>query len=220
MKLLLKTALILATLFASTFLVIKFTGVLTVEDIKAGFEALKSQPAYFIGGLVVLLLFADLFIAVPTMTVIIFAGFFLGFETAAFFAFVGLICAALTGYLISRLWGDKLLRRINRDEHQRLQMQSLFQEHGVLVLILSRAMPILPEVSVCLAGASKMRFGRFILGWSLGSLPYLMLVAYAGSVSDLDNPMPAILVALGVTSSLWLAWAWFLRVKLRSGSQA
>jgi len=220
MKLLLKTALILATLFASTFLVIKFTGVLTVEDIKAGFEALKSQPVYFIGGLVVLLLFADLFIAVPTMTVIILAGFFLGFETAALFAFIGLVCAALTGYLISRLWGDKLLRKINRDEHQRLQMQSLFQKHGVLVLILSRAMPILPEVSVCLAGVSKMRFDRFILGWSLGSVPYLLLVAYAGSVSDLDNPMPAILIALGVTSSLWLAWVWFLRVKLKSGSRA
>ncbi|NOX43158.1 MAG: VTT domain-containing protein [Gammaproteobacteria bacterium] len=187
MKLLIKTVLLLAILFASTFLVFKFTGILSVEDIKAIFQTLKSQPAYLIGGLVVLLLFADLFVAVPTMTVIILAGFFLGFQAGALFALVGLACAALTGYFLSLFWGEKLLRKLSQDEQQLQQMQTLFQQHGVLVLILSRAMPILPEISVCLAGASKMPFARFLLGWSLGSLPYLVIVAYAGSISNIDN---------------------------------
>lgn len=218
MKLLIKSALILAALFASTFIIIKLTGILTIEDIKLGFETLRSQPVYFIGGLVVLLLFADLFIAVPTMTVIIFAGYFIGFHAAVMFAFTGLACAALTGYVLSRLWGDKLLRFINRDQQQRQQMHELFQEHGILVLILSRAMPILPEVSACLAGVSKMDFSRFALGWSLGSVPYVLLVAYAGSISDLNNPMPAVFVAIAVTTTLWLAWYWFFRVKIKVNS--
>ena len=215
MKLLIKSALILAAIFASTFIIIKSTGILTIEDIRLGFEALKSQPAYFVGGLVVLLLFADLFIAVPTMTVIILAGYFIGFQFAVMFAFTGLACAALTGYILSRVWGDKLLRFINHDQQQRQQMHELFQQHGILVLILSRAMPILPEVSACLAGVSRMDFPRFVFGWSLGSVPYVILVAYAGSISDLNNPMPAVFIAIGVTTSLWLAWYWFFRVKFK-----
>ncbi len=216
MNLLIKSALILAVLFATTFLLVKLTGILSVDDIKAGFQSLSSQPVYFIGGLVILLLFADLFIAVPTMTVIILAGFFLGFQAAVVFAFIGLACAALTGYFISLHWGDHLLKKINNDEGQRIQMQTLFHKHGVLMLILCRAMPILPEVSVCLAGASKMPFARFLLGWSLGSIPYLVIVAYAASISDLENPLPIIWAAIGIVSTLWLAWAWFIRAKVRT----
>ena len=210
MKLLIKTALLLALLFASTFLVIKLTGVLSVEDIRAGFESLKAQPAYFIGALVVLLLFADLFIAVPTMTVIILSGYFLGFQTAMMFSFFGLMLAAFSGYLISRIWGNLLLQKINKNEMQRLEMQTLFHEYGVLVLILSRAMPILPEVSACLAGVTKMPFKKFLLGWGLGSIPYLSIVTYAGSISSFDNPFPAIVTAIAITSSLWLVWFFFM----------
>lgn len=213
MKLLIKTALTLAALFASTFIIIKLTGVLTIDDIKLGFESLKNQPAYFIGTLVIVLLFADLFIAVPTMTVIILAGYFLGFQSAALFAFIGLACAAFTGYLISRLWGEKLLRKISKDQQQIEEMQSTFSQHGVLLLILSRAMPILPEVSACLAGASKMPLPRFIIGWGLGSIPYLLIVSYAGSISSIDNPMPAIYTAMGISGTLWMGW-WFYKKRM------
>ena len=71
-------------------------------------------------------------------------------------------------------------------------------------------------VSVCLAGASKMPFARFLLGWSLGSIPYLVIVAYAASISDLENPLPIIWAAIGIVSTLWLAWAWFIRAKVRT----
>jgi len=218
MKLLIKSTLILATLFLSTFIVIKFTGLLTVEDIEAMFETLKSQPSYLLGGVVILLLFADLFIAIPTMTVILLAGFFIGYPIAPLFVFIGLLLAAFTGYFLSRLWGEKLLRKIEPDENQIIQMQTLFDKHGMLVLILSRAIPILPEVSACLAGASKMPFSKFVLGWSLGTIPYLLIVTYSGSISDINNPFPAILTAIAVTTTLWFTWAWFLHRKMRTKS--
>lgn len=219
MKLLIKTALLLATLFISTFLIIKVTGVLTIDDIKQFFENIKAEPAYIVGGLVVLLLFADLFIAVPTMTVILLAGFFLGFNSALLYAFIGLFFAAITGYILSRTWGEKILIRIERDKQKRDEMHNLFNQHGVLVLILSRAMPVLPEVSACLAGASKMPFIRFLWAWGLGTIPYLLIVSYAGSVSDVDNPTPAILTAIGVTATLWLAWMGFLRFQIQGKSK-
>lgn len=211
MKLLLKTALLLAAIFATTFIVIKVTGVLTVEDIESGFERLHAAPVYWIGGLVVLLLFADLFIAVPTMTVIMLAGFFLGFTNGLMFSLIGCMLAAFTGYTLSWFWGDRVLRKVENSQQKRQQMYDIFNRQGMLVLILSRAMPILPEVSACLAGICKMPFLRFVLGWSLGTIPYLLIVNYAGSISDLDNPFPAILTAIGVTGTLWLAWVWKFR---------
>ncbi len=213
MKLLIKFALILAACFAATFIIIKATGVLTVDDIKNGFEQLHDAPLYMIGGLVILLLFVDLFIAIPTLTTIILAGYFLGFGTGALFALTGLACAAFTGYGLSLLWGDKLIDRLSRDDGQKHEMRETFQQHGILVLIMSRAMPILPEVSACLAGSSRMPLTRFVFGWGVGTIPYVLIATYAGSISSVEQPMPAIMAALGISATLWLAWAYLLRRK-------
>lgn len=220
MKLLLKFAFILAACFAATFVIIKATGVLSIDDIKAGFDSLHSSPAYMIGGLVALLLFIDLFIAIPTLTVIILSGYFLGFAMGAGFALVGLASAALTGYGLSLLWGDKLINKLSKDELQKQQMRETFQQHGVLVLIMSRAMPILPELSACLAGSSRMPLSRFIFGWSVGTIPYVLLATYAGSISSLDKPMPAIMTALGISATLWLVWAYILRRRVQPRAHA
>lgn len=211
MKLLIKSILILAAIFTTTLLIIKFSGILTIEDIKDIFATLKSQPSYILGGLIVLLLFVDLFIAVPTMTIIILAGYFIGFELAVLYTFIGLFSASMTGYLLSRKHGAKILNKLSDDEQQKLEMTELFNKHGVLVLILSRAVPMLPEISSCLAGTCKMSFKRFFFAWSLGTIPYLCVIAYAGSISNLENPMPAIYAALGVTLFFWLIWFIFIK---------
>jgi len=214
MKLLFKVVLVLLALFSSTFLFIKLSGILTIEDIKHYFEALKSQPSYFIGTLVLLLLFADLFIAVPTMSIIILAGYFLGFELAILYVFVGLFSASVTGYLLSYFYADKILRKISKDKKQINQMKDIFNEHGVLLLILSRAMPMLPEITSCLAGTSKMPFYKYLMAWSMGSIPYLLLISYAGSISELSNPKPALYTAITVTALLWITWFIFIKIKL------
>lgn len=211
MKLLIKSILILATIFTSTLLIIKFSGVLTVDDIKQLFQTLKSQPSYILGGLIVLLLFVDLFIAVPTMTIIILAGYFIGFELAMFYTFIGLLSASLTGYFLSRKYGMKILDKLSSNEQQKIEMRELFNKHGVLVLVLSRAAPMLPEISSCLAGTCKMSLKRFLFAWSLGTIPYLSVIAYAGSISNLDNPMPAIYAAIGITIVFWFLWLIFMK---------
>lgn len=211
MKLLIKSILILATIFTTSLLIIKFSGVLTIEDIKQIFQTLKSQPSYVLGLMIVLFLFIDLFIAVPTMTIIILAGYFIGFELAVFYTFIGLLTASLTGYFLSRKYGMRVLDKLTSDEKQKLEMTELFNKHGVLVLVLSRAVPMLPEISSCLAGTCNMSLKRFLFAWSLGTVPYLCVVAYAGSISNLDNPMPAIYAAIGITLLFWFLWLIFMK---------
>ena len=163
MKTLIKLFLILAALFASTFVVIKVTGVITVDDIRNWLEAAKSVSPLAIGLVVVALLFADLFIAIPNLTVSILSGYFLGFELGAFFNIVGVSAAGITGYFLSRWMGRKLLERIVRDPQEIKEMESIFNRHGFVMILLSWALPILPEVSACLAGFTRMPLWKFLL---------------------------------------------------------
>src|SRR5699024_139001 len=85
---------------------------------------------------------------------------------------------------------------------------------GLLLPILtlndqSRAVPIFPEVSACLAGITKMQLLRFLLAWSLSSVPYAVIASYAGSISSIGNPMPAIYTAILLSGTLWIGWFFF-----------
>jgi len=79
------------------------------------------------------------------------------------------------------------------------------------MILLSRAMPILPEITACLSGLTKMSPTKFIVAWMLGSYPYILIATYAGSISTLDNPMPAIYTALAITLAMWVAWSLFYK---------
>ena len=215
MKTLIKLFLILVAVFAATFLIIKVTGVLTVEDIRAWLEAAKSVSPWTIGLVVAGLLFADLFIAIPNLTVCILSGYFLGFELGAFFNILGVSAAGITGHLLSRSVGRRLLEKIVRDPVKIKEMEDVFHRHGFVMILISWALPILPEATACLSGFTRMPFWKFLSAWVLGAYPYVTIAAYAGSVSTLSDPKPAIYAAIGLSAFFWLSWAIFLRFKRR-----
>jgi len=217
MKPLLKLGLGLGLVFLSTFVIIKATGIITVADIKGWLEAGQSASPFVVGSIISGLLFADLFIAVPTLTITLFSGYFLGFELGCVFALIGYCMAGGVGYLISRSIGRRALKAITRDESKIKEMDDLFNRHGLVVLSMARAVPILAEVSACLAGATKMPFKRFALGWAINSVPYAIIATYAGSISSLEDPKPAIFAAIGLTGILWIAWYVF-RKRTRASS--
>jgi len=206
MKPLLKIFFIIAAIFGSTFVIMKMSGVLTLEQIEAWLTQAKELSPFYVGGMVTLLLFADLFIAIPTLTVSILSGYFLGHMYGAVAALLGVTLAGVTGYLLSYHYGDKILRFLIKDKEQRIEAVNTFNKHGFAMILLSRAMPILPESSACLSGISKMPFTKFLMAWLLSAVPYILIATYAGSVSSLDNPKPAIFAAIGITAFFWIAW--------------
>lgn len=203
---LIKVFLSIATFFASTFIVIKMTGILTIEMIEQWLILAQNSSFWYVALIISSLLFLDLFIAMPTLTIIILAGFFLGFSGGFFAAFTGVLLAGLSGYLLSRLAGESVLNFIIKDKKKQQQVKDSFNHHGVAMLLLSRALPILPETSACLAGMTKMPFWRFISCWLISCVPYVLIATYAGSVSSLNNPQPAIYTAIILSSSLWFCW--------------
>lgn len=206
MKALLKVFLIIAACFAMTFVVIKFTGVLTVEQIEGWLQQAQALSPTYVAIIVVMLLFADLFIAIPTLTVIILAGYFLGHAYGSLAALVGVFSAGGIGYILSRYYGDRLLKVLIKNDEQREEAIVAFQQHGFMMILLSRALPILPETSACLSGMTRMPFKKFSLAWALSTVPYILIATYAGSISSLENPKPAIFTAIGISLFFWSAW--------------
>jgi len=211
MKHLLKIMLVVALVFASTFVIARLTGLLTVEKVEAMLTAASKVSPWYIAAITTMLLFADLFIAVPTLSIILITGFFLGPVAASSASFLGLLMAGVGGYILSDRYGDKLLTRIMKDPEQRKEAKEAFQAHGFVTILLSRALPMLPEVSACMAGLTGMKFWKFIIAWVISTAPYVMIAAYAGSISSIDNPKPAIFTAIGLMAFLWTGWFIFNR---------
>ena len=213
MKSLLKVMLILGALFASTFVLGRVLGILTIENVREWLEAVQSINTLWVVVLVIGLLFLDLFVAVPTLTITILAGFFLGFPLGSAAALTGMTSAALGGYALCRKFGDPFLRFLVKQESERVALKQTFQTSGPVMILLSRAAPIVPEVTACMAGATQMPLLRYLLFFLLSTVPYVAIASYAGSISSLQNPKPAIFAALALYAVLWLGWFLFRRHK-------
>lgn len=211
MKQLVIVAAVLAAVFGSTFLMLNLTGLITVDDIEAGLLAASQISPIYVASIVVALLFADLFIAIPTLTISILSGYFLGAFLGGVSAATGMLLAGVVGYVLCWLYGPGILLKIYKDEKRLARMKQIFSEHGASVLLMCRAMPILPEVSCCLSGAYRMPFTKFLFFYSVATFPYAFIASYAGSKSTLSDPSPALLTAIGISLALWLCWLLFLK---------
>lgn len=219
MKELVKVATILALIFASTAIVIKLSGVVTEAGVMAFVEEARSiHPAYLVAAVVFILLI-DLWIAVPTMATILLAGYVLGPLLGALAAVLGLMTLGITGYAMGRRLGRPLLARLYEDPAKLQSIEQAFVRNATLTLFACQALPILPELSCTMAGVSRMPFARFVGAYAVGVVPFAIVVAWAGSVSTLSDPTPAIYTAIGVTVSLLLVWR-FLTRKRQFGENA
>lgn len=206
MKELFKVAVVMALIFASTFVLMKSTGLVTEEGVTAFLkQAHQIHPAWMVV-IVVGLLSLDLLIAVPTMTTILLAGYFMGPLLGGAASATGLMTLGLGGYEMGRRFGRPILVRLFKDEKKLAEIEHAFVKNDLLTLFACQALPILPELSCTLAGIARMRFGRFLFGYSVGVVPFAFIVAWAGSKSTVSDPGPAIYTAIAVSVGLLLVW--------------
>ncbi|MBY0564710.1 MAG: VTT domain-containing protein [Hyphomonadaceae bacterium] len=97
--------------------------------------------------------------------------------------------------------------RLYKDEVRLAAIHKSFETNGLLVLFVCQALPILPEVSCCLAGTTRMPFPKFAFGFAVGTVPFAVIAAYAGSISTLSDPTPAIIASIGIAATLWVLWS-------------
>lgn len=173
------------------------------EFLQGSGEAGNSRALIF--GLIVLLLAIDLFLPVPSTIIMILAGFTLGPVLGPTASSLGAMAAGIGGYAGCRAGGRRIYRRLV-DEEEEARFSRLFEEWGALAFVVSRAFPMAPEVLACVAGMSRMPFGRFAARFAYGTIPFAIICGVAGSLSTWENPWPAIAAAIAIPASAFIAW--------------
>lgn len=148
------------------------------------------------------LLVADLVLPMPGTIVMAALGVVYGMWFGGGLAFAGQMLASTAGYGVGRLMDRKKVRRWLGDEDYE-KGRKFFGEGGGWVVACSRALPILPEVVSCMAGISKMPFGRFLLASACGNLPMAFVFAGIGAVGR-EAPWWAVAASIAVPAVLWL----------------
>ncbi len=213
MKSLIKLYLIIIGIFALIFVLVNLTGILSVSDIKAYLHQIQQADKIFVSLIVFLLLASDVFLSVPTILIVTYAGHVLGFKLGLLAASSGMLMSGTIAYILCRLTGTKMLNILIKDKQQIDEVNSIFHRLGFGMLIIARALPMLPEATCCLSGMMRFNFVKFLLYYLLGTLPYALVLTYLGSISDADNPYPAFAGIGMVYIILYVLWYIKLRQK-------
>ncbi len=147
------------------------------------------------------LLLADLLLPIPGTIVMSALGAVYGFWLGGIFASLGSMLAGMLGYVVGRFFKEGFSRKwLGEKDFEK--GRKLFDGNGALVVAVSRALPILPEVLACMAGLLRMPFGKFCLALACGSLPMGFLFAWIGTVGR-ESPGWGLAFSLGVPAVLW-----------------
>lgn len=210
-------ALLLAGCFALTATINLALGVLSAEDVRAALALLARNQA-LLAAAVVAVLAIDSLLAVPTVTTVVLAGYFLGPALGGLSSTLGILAAGSICFWAGRFGAGR--RLISPATLSRVA--ATVGHSGPTPLLMSRAAPILPEVLSVLAGAGGMPASRYYLYFALGNVPFAFLAAWSGSVSSLDRPWPALIVGVGLPAlgGLFVTYRRLTRGRLTAGTPA
>lgn len=183
----------LIALFSSTVLLNGIWGILSPEEIRSTLDVLKENPK-LLACVIFTVLAIDSLLAVPTITTVVLAGYFLGPLAGGLVSSLGILMAGSICF-----WGARFCGMFNiASVQKRAQVTATVGRVGPVPLLLSRAAPMLPEVLSILAGAGGMPAARYYVYFCIGNVPFAFLAAWAGSSSSFEKPWPALLVGVGL----------------------
>ena len=199
---LLLVAAIGALIVASKLLVEDILGINLEPMVAAWLEQPGASGAF----LIVALLAADVFLPVPSSIIMVLSGAAFGVLWGAVFALVGSVAGEWLGFELVRKFGRGASSRIATDEDID-RVNAFFERYGALAVIVTRPLPIVMETMSLVAGLSRMRREVFLLASLVGTMPIVLVYAYAGAVSrQVGSLLPAAVILVAVTA---LGWLWY-----------
>jgi len=159
----------------------------------------------------VLLLIGDLLLPIPGTVVMSALGYVYGPVWGGVFSVAGSFLSGMFGYGVCRLMGRAAARRI-LGEKDLVKGERLFANVGGWIVVLSRWLPLFPEVVSCMAGLTRMPVRLFTLALACGSLPLGFVFAGVGA-AGVENPGTALLLSAVLPPVLWLAVRPFFKAK-------
>ncbi|MGL4854853.1 MAG: TVP38/TMEM64 family protein [Lentisphaeria bacterium] len=159
----------------------------------------------------IIILIADILLPFPATGIMAAMGKLYGVFFGGFLAFIGSYLAGVIAYMVARYGARKFAHKISSEE-ELASYNYFYNRWGGLAIILSRALPILPEVTSILAGFACMRLSKFLLALLFGTLPTALFFAYLGSMGD-DNSFIGIIVAVILPAIIWWPITIFIKAK-------
>ena len=160
--------------------------------IEGWFDGSLSAPGTAVATIGVLA--SDIFLPVPSSFVSTAAGARLGVACGTAVSWFGLTLGATLGFALARWFGPRFARRLaGRDELARMEM--LGTRIGPPMLVLTRALPVLAETTVLLAGTLGLSWRQFLPATALANLGLALAYSLLGHWAAGQDELVAALVA-------------------------
>jgi membrane protein DedA with SNARE-associated domain len=170
-------------------------------------------------GLFSLLFLEGTSLPIPSEVILPFTGYLVStgrfdYWLALFFATSASVLGALVDYAIGFLLGDIITKRAARyspvNQQRLLSVQKLFENHGEVIVIVTRLVPGMRTLASFPAGAAKMKISRFAAYTALGSgifnAALIYLGVYLGKNWDTIKPAATAELALVGISAIVIGW--------------
>lgn len=162
------------------------------------------------------LLGLDLVLPIPATAVMAALGFIYGPLAGGLIGAAGSILSGAIGYGLCRSLGRGVALRI-LGEKDLERGERLFRNVGGWLVVLSRWLPIFPEVIACMAGLARMPARTFFFALACGSLPLAFVFAAVGHAGA-ERPVLAIGLSALLPPVLWLLVQPWFRARQRAGT--
>ena len=159
----------------------------------------------------ILLLMSDLFLPIPATAVMAALGYIYGPLSGGLIATLGSFLSGALAYLLCRWLGRPAAVRL-LGARDLAQGERLFARTGGWLVVLSRWLPVFPEVIACMAGLARMPPSAFFAALACGSAPLGFVFAAIGHAGA-DYPVLAIALSAGLPPLLWLGVQPYFRAK-------
>ncbi len=151
----------------------------------------------------VALLMGDLILPLPATLIMAALGYLYGPIAGGLISATGSFMAGAFGYWLCRLMGENTARWL-LGEKDYVRGKKLTGRVGGWIVVLSRWLPVFPEVIACMAGLSRMPARYFHGALLCGSLPLGFIYAFVG-YTGIEHPGLAIVVSAALPPLIW--WA-------------
>jgi uncharacterized membrane protein YdjX (TVP38/TMEM64 family) len=175
-------------------------------DLGRAVSAWAAAPGVGAATVVIGLLAVDILLPVPSSVVMMASGALFGVGWGAVWSLAGSIGGEWLGFELVRRYGPRAARRlVSDDELQRLGR--IMDQHGAAAIVVSRAVPVMMETLSVIAGLSRMPRATFLGASLLGTIPIVIVYAWAGArARDTGSLVPAIVITVAVAAG---GWIWF-----------
>ena len=167
------------------------------DDRLRGFAADQPSDAATIV-VVVGLLATDILLPIPSSVVSTLSGWQLGWWKGAMAAWMGMNLGAAFGFALARRWGRPLALWFSKQDDLE-SMQRVTDRYGPVVLVLTRAVPVLAEASVLIVGIHRLAWRRFLPAVLLSNLGIALAYAAFGDYAEQHQWLP---LAMGVSIAI------------------